>query len=390
MNDFRKILPRRTIAIGLILTGLVWTLAACSRRNRQAAESTAYGLHVEAGLFTVPESQMSHLQVVRVESGPLARTLRLTGSVTYNAFQTTPVITPVSGPVARVLAVPGQFVRKGQPVLEVASPDYAQDLANYRKARNALNLAQEQYARAHDLYAHRALALADFEQAETARNQAQADFQNSVQVLRILGVRNPDQTPGAADSPEVPVLAPLDGEVVERLVSPGQVVTAGATQVFTLSNMGSVWVLANVYQQDLRWVRLEEPVSIQTDAYPTVFHGRISFIAPAVDPATRTLQVRIVTSNPGHLLKKDMYVTATVEAGVISHALTVPDASVRRNSENQPFVYVPVGHNQFALRQVTLGESLEGRTQILSGLRAGEPVVADGSLFLQFQNTLEQ
>ncbi len=382
-------ISRRTLAGAAAVLAAALALAGCGQRNRQAAEDTAYGLNVKAQLLSVPAKQMSHIQIVPVASGPLERRLRLTGTVAYNAFQTTPVITQVSGPVTRVLAVPGEYVRQGQPLLEVSSPDYAQDRANFLKTHEALSLAEEQYTRARDLYAHHALALADLQQAQTARSQAQADYQTSLQALRILGVSDPERALGDAASPQIPVRAPLAGEIVERQVAPGQVVQAGATQVFTISNLSSVWVLANVYQKDLGWIRMEEPATIHTDAYPGAFRGRISYVASALDPATRTLQVRIVTSNPGQRLKKDMYVTAEVEAGEIPNALTVPDASVRHNAENQPFVYVPKGENQFAQRPVTVGESVNGRTQILSGLKAGERVVADGSLFLQFQSTLE-
>src|ERR1019366_1176500 len=109
---------------------------------------------------------------------------------------------------------------------------------------------------------------------------------------------------------EVPVLAPLTGEAVERLVSPGQLIQAGATQVFTISDLTSVWVLASVYERDLGAVQMGDPVTIQTDSYPQEFHGRISYIGAALDPTSHTLQVRIVTQNPGEKLKKDMYVTA--------------------------------------------------------------------------------
>ncbi len=186
------------------------------------------------------------------------------------------------------------------------------------------------------------------------------------------------------------MLAPIGGEVVERLVSPGQVVQAAATQVFTISDLATVWVLANVYEHDLAYVRAGDAVTVQTDAYPTVFHGRISYIAPALDPNTRTLQVRIVTQNPEKKLKRDMYVSVTVQAGAVAHALTVPDAAVLRTAENQPFVYVAAGSNQFAQRLVSLGEAQEGKTQITEGLQAGDRVVADGSLFLQFANSLQR
>ena len=145
-----------------------------------------------------------------------------------------------------------------------------------------------------------------------------------------------------------------------------------------------------MYERDLAYVRVGDPVTIQTDAYPTTFHGRISYVAAALDPISRTLQVRIVTDNPGRKLKKDMYVTASARAAVIENALTVPDAAVLRTSENQPFVYVSTGPNQFAQRLVTVGESQDGKTEIASGLQAGERVIADGSLFLQFANSLQR
>jgi multidrug efflux pump subunit AcrA (membrane-fusion protein) len=132
-------------------------------------------------------------------------------------------------------------------------------------------------------------------------------------------------------------------------------------------------------------------VEITTDAYRDTFHGKISYLAPALDPNTRTLQARIVTENPGQKLKKDMYVTATVNAGAIANALTVPDAAVLHDTENQPFVYVQstAKHNEFARRVVQLGDSHAGRTQVSAGLTEGEHVVGDGSLFLQFKNSLQ-
>jgi cobalt-zinc-cadmium efflux system membrane fusion protein len=188
---------------------------------------------------------------------------------------------------------------------------------------------------------------------------------------------------------QIPLIAPVGGEVVERLVGPGQLLQAGATQVFTISDMSTVWVLVNVYQNDMAFVHPGDSVDITTDSYPEVFHGKISYLAPALDPNTRTLQARIVTSNPGKKLKKDMYVTATVRAGAIRDALTVPDAAVLHDTENQPFVYVQSGSNQFARRLVRTGDSLSGRTQVTDGLKEGERVVGDGSLFLQFKNSLQ-
>jgi len=128
-------------------------------------------------------------------------------------------------------------------------------------------------------------------------------------------------------------------------------------------------------------------VSMKTDAYPDIFQGKISFMGASLDATSRTLQARIDTKNPAGRLKKDMYVTATVVAGKIDNALLVPDAAVLRDAENEPFVYVSAGQRQFKRRLVKLGQSSDGKTQIVSGLQSGEQVVGDGSLFLQFASS---
>jgi len=372
----------------------VFTLTACNSNDRsQASKMTSYSTTASASaspqLFTLPQDQMSHVQVVTVHPTELTRTLRLTGAVAYNAFKTTPVITQVGGPVSRILVVPGQHVRAGHPMLEVSSPDYSQLLDAYLKAADSYRLADKNYVRSLDLYQHHAIAQRDLEQAESDRNQAQADLNAADQGMKILGIKNPADLAKAPASAQVPVLAPIDGEVVERLVSPGQVVQAGQTQAFTISDLSTVWVLANVYQASLASVRSGDDVVVQTDAYPDSFHGRISYVSPALDPNTRTLQARIVVDNPGEKLKKDMYCTVTVTAGSISNATAVPDSSVLRDENNQPFVYVALGANQFGRRDVDIGQSQNGQTQILKGISVGEKVVGDGSLFIQFANSLQ-
>ena len=318
------------------------------------------------------------------------RTLRLTGSVDYNAFKTTPVISQVGGPVSRIVVAPGEHVEAHQPMLYIASPDYSQLRSGYIKARDAFDLADKIYKRDQDLYAHHAIAEADLEQAESTRNQAQADLDASSDGIRILGISDPETLAAKPASPEVPLLAPVAGEVVDRLCSPGQLLTPGNTQCFTLSDMSTVWILANVYQNDLAYVHVGDEVTIEDEAYPGQIHGKIQYLAPALDPTTRTLQARIEASNPGERLKRAMYVNVEVRAGTIPKALAVPDSAVLRDAQNMPYVYLQTGANQFARREVTLGESQNGRTQVVTGLQAGDHVVGDGSLFLQFQNSLQR
>jgi cobalt-zinc-cadmium efflux system membrane fusion protein len=373
---------------------VVLALAGCGGGNENANKmtsfSTAESAASKAELFSLPADQMSHIQINTVAQAPIERTLRLSGAVAYNSYVTTPVITQVGGPVSRIVVTPGEHVTKGQPLLYVASPDYSQLRSAYIKARDASQLAERFYKRAQDLYAHQAIAQADLEQAESNRTQAEADLQSSEQAIRVLGIANPESVVTAPSSAELPLLAPMAGEIVERLCSPGQLLQAGGTQCFTLSDMNSVWVLVNIYQNDIAYVHLGQDVIIVNETYPGVVRGKIQYVAPALDPTTRTLQARIEASNPGERLKKDMYVTAEVHAGTIPNALSVPDAAILRDTENMPYVYLQTGNNQFARRMVTLGESQSGKTQILTGLQAGDKIVGDGSLFLQFQNSLQR
>lgn len=385
-NKDRRRLHLSLAAFSAVILMLV--LAGCEKSAENASASAKNSTSAE--LFTIPQEQMSHIQVVQVQPTALVRSLRLTGAVAYNGFHTTPVITQVSGPVSRIVVVPGQKVSQGDPMLYVHSPDYSQLRTNYLKAKDAYALAQKAFARAKDLYEHKAIAEQNLEQAESVEVQASGDLAASQAALKVLGISDPDALVKAPPSFEVPVKAPISGLVVEQDVAAGQLIQPGSTQCFVISDVSTVWVLVNVYQKDLPYVRVGDPVTIQADAYAEVFHGRIAYVAAALDPNTRTLQARIETNNPGEKLKKDMYVAANVNAGTISNAIALPDAAILRDSENQPFVYAATSSNQFGRRSVTLGESLNGQTEVTSGLKPGDHVIGDGSLFLQFANSLQR
>jgi cobalt-zinc-cadmium efflux system membrane fusion protein len=343
-------------------------IAGCSSEQRASQMTSFSGKESkseQASLFTIPQDQMSHVQVVTVAPTTLTRTLRLTGAVAYNAFSTTPVITQVGGPVTRILVVPGERVKKDQPLLTVTSPDYSLLFASYLKAKDTFRVADKNYDRAKDLYAHSAIAERDLLQAESDRNQAQADLNAALLGLKILGIPDPEKLVNAPSSSEIPLLSPIAGEIVERDVSPGQLLTAGTTQAFVISDMSTVWVLANVYQSDLAYVKVGDDVVVETDSYAgTTFHGKISFVSPAVDPTV-------------------------VTAGSVQNAIAVPDASILRDDENQPFVYVANSSNSFGRRSVDIGQSENGVTQILKGLSPGEKIAGNGSLFLQFANSFQ-
>ena len=377
-----------------VAAGLLLMLAAGCSGGESTKESVSFSSNASSSqtpqAFTVPEDQLGHLQIVTVTAGPWQRVLRLPGTVAFNGFVTTPVISQVSGPVGRVMVSPGEIVRRGQPMLYVNSPDYSQLRANYLKASDAHTLALKNYQRAKDLYQHHAVSERDMQEAESSETQAQADLQAAEQSLRIMGIARPETLATQTASPEAPLLAPINGETVERLCTSGQIVQAGQTQCFTISDTRSVWVMVNIYENDLAYVHRGDAVTITTDAYPKVFRGRISYLGAALDPASHTLQARIDTNNPGRLLKKDMYVTATVDAGTVKNAIALPDSAVLRDTENEPFVYLQTDKGSFLRRSVKTGQSHDGKTQIVAGLVPGDKVVGAGSLMLQFANSVQK
>ena len=214
--------------IPIVVAAVLAAVASCgARRESQMTSFTSREAKAEtADLFTLPADQIAHLQISPAAKGTLPRVLRLTGSVAYNAFATTPVFSAVGGPVRNILVAPGDVVRAGQPLLNINSPDYSAARSAYFKAKDV------------------------FQQAESDRSQAQADVESTADALRALGVSDPDTMAKSATTLQVPLLAPVGGEIVERLVGPGQLLQAGATQCFTISDTTTVWVLVNVYQSD--------------------------------------------------------------------------------------------------------------------------------------------
>src|ERR1700691_2646697 len=242
---------RRHLAVLTVLSAIMLAFSGCSGAGPEGAARNNPNNSNTAELFTIPADQMAHVQVLTVRPTSLTRTLRLTGSVAYNSFHTTPVITQVSGAVSRIVVVPVQKVERGQPMLYVSSPDYSQLRTNYLKAKDAYVLAQKAYVRAKDLYEHHAIAEQNVEQAESVEVQAGGDLAATEAALKVMGITDPDALVKAPPTFEALVKAPIGGQVVEQDVSVGQLLQLGTTQCFIISDTSNVWVLVNIYQKDL-------------------------------------------------------------------------------------------------------------------------------------------
>jgi cobalt-zinc-cadmium efflux system membrane fusion protein len=378
-------------AILALLAAVSTYSCSASKPPTVAAAADSSGAGEEAALFQVPQNQLDHLKIVEVKKAAWSSTVHTTGTVDWDADHTTQAITQVSGPISRLLVDLGTRVAVNQPLLYVSSPDVANAIVTYRKARNHLDYAKRTLDRSQDLLDHKVIAQKDFETAQQDFNDAGSDVENSLQALKIFGVTQQEvddaQRQGVAINPQLAVRSPIAGVVVQKLVSPGLVIQAGMTACFTISDVSTVWVQGHIYDRDLDSIRVGDAVEETNSSFKETFHGVVSYIGALVDPATRTTSVRIVTRNPQGMLKKDMFVDAVIHTRSGRSVLTVPTSAILRNDENLPFVYVQAAPGQFAQRLVNLGAQQGDDTEIVRGAKEGEKIVAEGSVFLQFANS---
>jgi cobalt-zinc-cadmium efflux system membrane fusion protein len=365
--------------------------AACSDRPTADSGKPAAAAATDSLQFAVSPEQRQRLALVTITSSSYQPVVQVTGTVAFDGDQSTTVLAPISGPVTRVLVQPGARVSAGQVLAYVTSPDFAAAVADFRKAaateRNLARIAKLDSS----LFANDALARRDLEQAQTDAIAAHADREAALAQLRAFGLdrKTLDDLQAGRDVGvvEAAIRAPLPGTVVERLVSPGQLIEAGTTPAFTVANLSRMWVMASVFEADLPSVRVGDIAEISlTDLADTV-SGRVDNIAAEVDPATRATSVRVVVPNPRGLLKKDMYVRVGLHSRRERQGILVPVGAVLRDDDNRPIVYVASDSLAFERRSITLGARQDSTYEVTAGLQPGDRVVTEGGLFLQFAET---
>jgi membrane fusion protein, heavy metal efflux system len=337
------------------------------------------------------KAQRAHIQLYTVVSVGYRQRVQAPGTVDYDNNQATAVLSPFTGPVSRILVALGQPVAKGQPLALVGSGDYATAIGTYRKAvataANARRLANAD----RDLAAHNGISAREAAQAQTDAASAEADRDAALQALLALGVDRATISKALAGNPTAgavaTIRAPVSGIVVDKQITPGQLLQAGSTTAFTVANLSQVWVMAQIAPSDLASVHLGDAAEINPGNGTGLFHGTVQNIGASVDPNTRAVVARIVAPNPGDLLKKQMYVDVSIQSGRVSTGLLVPVSAVLRDDENLPFVYVALPDGSFARRQVTLGYRDSQNYDVTSGLQSGDKVVANGAIFLQFMQS---
>jgi cobalt-zinc-cadmium efflux system membrane fusion protein len=311
-----------------------------------------------------------------------------TGTVDFDNDQATTLLAPMSGPVSRLLVSLGGQVEAGQALAEVDSPDFASAISAYRKAlataKNTRQLAEMEQ----QLIEHHGITLREAEQAKIDAANAQADSETALEQLVSLKVA-PETIKAIQEgkpTSRVPgmIRSPIRGTVVERPITPGELLQAGTTPCFTVADLSRVWVMAHLFGPDLGSVSLGDPAEVLTGTASEHFSGTVGNISALVDPDTRSVAVRVVVENPGGVLKKQTYVRVLIHSRKESAGLLVPVSGILRNEENLPFVYVAQPDGSFGRQRVTLGYREGDRYDIPSGLKAGDRIVVEGGLFVQF------
>lgn len=351
-----------------------------------SAASTPSAAEPAAGSFRLTDQQLRSITIEPVISMKFHTEEITDGKIAYNGDALTPVFSPYSGRVTRVLAALGATVGKGAPLFELEASEYAQAESDLLSAAASVKLNGINEQRKHAQYEAHGGSLQDWQQAQNDLSASQATLAAVRNRLRILG-RSDGQIDAiiarAKPDARVAVVAPIGGVVVDRQIGPGQFVQAGAaTPVYTIADLATVWLTADVREADAARVRVGQSVTVQVLALPgRAFQARLSYVGAAVDPASRRVPVHAVIRNPGYLLKNEMFATFSIATSPDSLASAVPREAVIYEGDQARVWVMRTGHD-VALREVRLGRVNGDRIEVLQGLVAGERVVTRGALFI--------
>src|SRR3984957_824708 len=373
----------KRISTLIMLLAIALAVTACKKEAVSGDSGPKPANVVTTGdMALVTVDKPDQFPLVEAQSYDAAPELDVTGTVFPDIAREVPVISLASGRVVDIKARLDDNVHKGQLLLKIQSPDSTNAFDTYLKAVNDERMNNKAYVRAQLLYAHGAISQSMLEQAEDAETDSQADLKAADETLATLGVDK------AHPSPVVPVYSPISGVIVQQnvtIAAAAGVTYASSATAFTVADLSSVWVVCDVYENDIPKLALGQTAKIKLNAYPDrPLTGHISDIGPVLDPAIRTAKVRIEVANPG-ILKIGMFVTATFVSLRKQHLALVPAPSILHLHDRE-WVFVPAGNNQFRRVEVKAGQIVGDNQAILSGVQSGQKVVSN---VLQLEATLE-
>ena len=378
--------PTRSLLLVAAAAAIV-SFAGCSKPTTEAPQKAAAG----GNNVKLTDAQKKNLRFYTVASSKYHKRIEANGAVDFDNDRATSVIAAFSGPVSRLIAPLGSHVRKGDPLAAVDSSDFATAIAAYRKALATARTLRQVADTDKDLLQHNGVSQREADQAQTDAVNAESDSEAALQGLVSLNVDaeaiKAIRSGKTVTRVEGIIRSPIAGTVVERLVTPGQLLQAGTTPCFTVADLSRVWITAQIFGANVTSISVGDPADIQTGVDGRNFSGKVDNIAAIVDPATRSVGVRVVADNPGEFLRKQMYVRVLIHSAQESTGMLVPISALLRDDENLPFVYAVQSDGSFARVHVTQGYRDGDQVDISEGLHVGDQIVVNGGLFVQFMQT---
>ncbi len=386
-SPFTRRLVRWAVPALIVLIALYFAWRELGPRS--ASEASPAASKPSAGIFKPTPEQWAGLKVVAVKTLAFRSILTTDGNIAFNDDAVTPVFSPYSGRVSRLVAKQGDVVKKGAPLMAVEASEFVQGRSDLAEARASLDTAQASERRQHDLYDAGAGAQKDWRQSQSDLVAARAAFAAARGRLRILGKSEAEidaleREPAGVS--EALVTAPIAGTVTQRQVGLGQYLTSAAggasTPAFTIADLSTVWLIANVRESDAPALRVGQQAEVSVLAMPgKTFKARISLVGASVDPATHRLPVRAEVQNPKGELKPQMFASFSIATSEAVVAPAVPQQAIVYEGEGTR-VFVAEKDDSIVARAVRAGRSREGMVEIVSGLSAGERIVTSGTLFM--------
>jgi cobalt-zinc-cadmium efflux system membrane fusion protein len=360
---------------------------ACENKPIDSSTAKPDSPSARTGLLRLTPEELSRMQLelVPVKQGQLLSHREFPATVQANQNELAEVTTLIRGRVVKVHVDVGQDVKKGALLSILHSVDLGVAEGEYLKAKARLEEAERSYVRARELYDNKAVSLAELQRREAAMKTAQAEVRETKNRLELLGV--PSDEIDRLDreltiKANMPLRAPFDGRVITRNITRGEIVETDQ-KLFTVANLTDVWVIGNVPEKDVQFIRKDQKVSVVLAAYPhAIFTGTITYVGDMLDPATRTMRLRVTVPNPDRLLKPEMFAIVSVFATSSPDALSVPLAAVQ-DGPGGKMVFVQREPGVFEPRPIKLGNEEGDVIRVLDGVKAGEQVVTKGSFVLK-------
>jgi cobalt-zinc-cadmium efflux system membrane fusion protein len=351
------------------------------------AEVSAEGATKNPDSVELSDSQLASVKVGPVEEREFPIEKEAVGSIDFNEDMAVQVSAPYQGRIVALFGSVGDDVKKGQVLFTIASPDLLQAESTLIAASGVLQLDTQNLERLSDLYTSRAVSQHDVEQAASDQQTAEGNLRAARDAVRLFGKTDADIdriiSQRSAD-PSLVVPCPIDGRITARHAAPGLFVQPGNTPApYTIADIDTMWMLANVAENDSPSFQVGQQVQVRLDAFPgRIFDGKITTIGANVEPNTRRVLVRSEIEDPGHQLRSGMFANFVIRIGTPVRSPAVPADGVVREGDGTMTVWVTADRRRFSRRSVKIGQERGGYRQILEGLRAGESVATEGALFL--------